>query len=72
MSRALDNLPEAKELLERDDSISVHIDSVEELFGGDFPEGTLPVLESLFLIDFFGIIDVEYVEYFFDLFLALW
>ena len=72
MSRALDNLPEACELFKRYDPISVHIDGVEELFGGELSEGALPVLESFFLINLFGVIDVKNVEYLLDLLPAVW
>ena len=59
MARALDDFPEGLKLLIFNLSVIVDIHAVKELHGAHLAESTLPVFDSLVLVNGVGLVDVE-------------
>ena len=72
MATAFYNLPKAYEFFFRYHPIIVHIDRVEEFFGGYFSECALPVIKRFLFVNFLGAIYVKDAEHCFNSSLALW
>ena len=64
VARSLHGLPEALELFERDLAVLVDVNLVKKLARRNFSECTLPVLNSLVLVDGLATINIEDAEHF--------
>ena len=71
VAAALNDLPEAEELLKFNLAVLIYVDLVEKLLGRNFAEASLPVVERLIHVDRVALVRIKQPENFLDLLLQL-